>query len=491
MRLLRPFARRGLLGAALVLASSTGDAFAGERRAGDAWRPGLVAFTPHGIHASQPAARVAAYRRLRRAGVRAIRLDIVWSEVEQPDGRFDFSRFDEEVLAIRAAGLRVIGLLGYGHPRYSDAGGVTAGTPLGGGLPPFGIGSARYFPPRDPRSFARFASEAARHYGAEILAWEIWNEQNLGWRFWSPREDPAAYARLLCATRAALRRADPSTPVVFGGVFYPAVADLPHMSGPTFLERAYRSHPDLGRCFDVLAYHPYAYPFTSPELDVPVRGSVLAAADRMGAVLRRHGDGRKPLWITEVGWPTHDRAYGVDEAKQAQYVARMQAASFAGGVRLLNWYTYGDEPDPTGANQEAHFGFFRADGSAKPAYRALRTSWRALRGTRFVRDRSRSWGFAAGPDGGAGSGHALRFRRPDRRVTVVWVASEGLAGDQGPLPAAEVRAAIRLPVHARRITVVDHLGGRQAVRDGRRHLELVAGAGPQYVIEHAPRRAAR
>lgn len=491
MRLLKRLGRRGLLGAAVAVATASGDASAAERRAGDGWRPGLIAFTPHGIHASEPAARVAAYRRLRRAGVGAIRLDIVWSEVEQPDGRFDFSRFDREVLAIRAAGLRVIGLLGYGHPRYSDAGGATAGTPLGGGVPPFGIGSARYFPPRDPRFFARFAREAARHYGAEILAWEIWNEQNLGWRFWSPREDPAAYARLLCATRSALRRADPSTPVVFGGVFYPAVAGLPHMSGPTFLERAYRADPGLGRCFDVLAYHPYAYPFTSPELDVPVRGSVLAAADRMGAVLRRHDDGRKPLWITEVGWPTHDAAYGVDEAKQAQYVARMQAASFAGGIRVLNWYTYGDEADPTGINQEAHFGFFRADGSAKPAYLALRTSWRALRGTTFVSDRSRALGLAAGPDGDRTSGHALRFRRPDRRVTVVWVAPEGLATDQGRLPAAEARAAVRLPVHARRITVIDHLGGRRVLGGGRRQLEMVARPGPQYVVEHAPRRVGR
>ena len=24
----------------------------------------------------------------------------------------------------------------------------------------------------------------------------------------------------------------------------------------------------LGRCFDVMAYHPYPYPFTAPELDV-------------------------------------------------------------------------------------------------------------------------------------------------------------------------------------------------------------------------------
>lgn len=449
--------------------------------------PATVAFTPHGIHASTPAARITAYRRLRVAGVRAIRLDIVWSQVEGPDGRFDFSGFDREIAVIRRAGLRVIGLLGYGHPRYSPSGGAIAATPASGGLPPFGIGSARHFPPADPAPFARFAAAAARHYGDEILAWEVWNEQNLGWRFWSPREDPAAYGRLLCATRAAIRAVEP-TPVAFGGVFFPAVSDLPHMSGPTFLEEAYRANPRLGRCFDALAYHPYAYPFTAPELDVPVRGSVLSAADQMRAVLRRHGDGGKPLWITEVGWPTHEAAYGVGEAKQAQYVARMQAASFAQGIEVINWYTYGDEADASGgANQEAHFGFFRADGAPKPAYRALSTSWRMLGWSRFVADRSAALGLPRGATMTGGRAFALEFRRRTRRVVVVWIAPEGAASDQGRTPeAAPAPVAVPVTARARELDVFDHLGARRRTRPAGGIVWVHAGPAPRYVVERLP-----
>lgn len=223
-----------------------------------------------------------------------------------------------------------------------------------------------------------------RHFAGRVVGWEVWNEENEGYRFWEPREDPAAYGRLLCAAHAAVRAVDPRAPVVFGGVFFPAVAGAPGTSGPDFVRAAYDAVPGLGRCFDVLAYHPYAYPFTAPELDVPARGSVLSAADEMRAVLAHHRDAHKPLWITEVGWPT-SAGYGVSEVKQAQYAARMQAATFAQGIALLTWYTYGDDADPTGANQEAHFGFFRQDGSAKPAYRALVTFARVFRGASLHR----------------------------------------------------------------------------------------------------------
>ncbi len=474
---------RGIAGSAcgLVLALAAG---ASADPVLTARGPGTVAFTAHGIHESQPAKRIAAYRRLRMAGVRAIRLDVTWADVERPDGGFDFSEPDREIALIRRAGLRVIALLGYGHPRHSAAGGALAATPASGGVPPLGLGSARHFPPDDPEPFARFAQAAARHLGPEVMAWEVWNEQNVGWRFWLPREDPAAYARLLCATRTAIRRVE-RTPVVFGGVFVTAVSDQPHMSGPEFVERAYRAIPRLGRCFDALAYHPYPYPFTAPELDAPVRGSVLAAAEAMRAVLRRHRDGRTPLWITEIGWPTHERAYGVDEAKQAQYVARMQAASFAQGIEVLNWYTYGDGADPSGANQEAHFGFFRADGSPKPAYRALSTSWRMLGWSRFVADRSGALGLPTGGSLQGGRAFALEFRRRTRRVVAVWIAPEAPASDQGGLPDEAPRETVSVPITARAgaVDVFDHLGRRRRVRPQRGLVWVAAGPELRYVVE--------
>ena len=432
--------------------------------------------------------RAADYRRLYDAGVRAVRVDISWLDVEEPGeplGDFKFTETDAEIEAIRQAGLKAIGILAYGHPDYSALGSAVAATPLSGGLPPFAIGGARAFPPDDPADFARYAHATAAHYGDEVLAWEVWNEQNEGWRFWAPREDPPAYARLLCEAYRAVKAADPGTPVLYGGVFFPALpGGVPGMSGPEFLQATYDADPQLGSCFDVMAYHPYPYPFTAPELDVPIRGSVLSAADQMRAVLARNGDADKPLWITEVGWPTNRRAYGVSEAKQAEYVARMQAATFAQGLPALTWYTAGDEADASGLNQEAAFGFLRADGSPKPAYQALSTFSRVFEGAQFETDRSSELGLPAGEPLTGGRAFALEYARGTTRITALWLAGESVAEAQGPFAAgAEETLEVRLPVSSPSVRLVDHLGGEQVAEahDGEVVLEL--GPGPVYVVD--------
>src|SRR6185437_6097953 len=117
------------------------------------------------------------------------------------------------------------------------------------------------------------------------------------------------------------------------------------------------------------------------------------------------------LWDTEVGWPTNPRGNGVTERRQARYLARLALLSWAREVPVVTWYTWGDYRDPSGTNQEAHFGFFRSDGRPKPAYLALRTLHRMLgaRGWSYAGDRARSLGLPVGR-GGVGRAYALAFR---------------------------------------------------------------------------------
>lgn len=258
------------------------------------------------------------------------------------------------------------------------------------------------------------------------------------------------------------------------------------MSGPDFVSAAYQADPNLGRCFDALAYHPYPYPFTAPELDVPVRGSVLSAADGMRAALPAK-DRDEPLWITEVGWPTHDRTYGVPEEKQAEYIARMALASFAQRIPVLNFYTYGDYSDPTGANQEAWFGFFRPDGTPKPSYTALSTFSQVFGGARFDRDLSKKLGLPPGGNMTGGRGFALRYRRGDTRITAVWLANESAAEGQGRLPKGGTlppsTITVRVPVRSHTAEVVDYLGSSQTRRVRHHRVAVQAGPGPQYVVD--------
>jgi hypothetical protein len=446
-----------------------------------------MVFNANFVRGESAAERVASYRRLRAAGVRAVRLDFNWASLE-PVGRplhdYRWRAQDREVRIIRRAGLGVLGILAYGHPDYSRAGGDAYR--LGQKpIPPFGIGDPQYYPPDDPGTFARFAADVARRYRRSVWSWEVWNEENEGWRFWEPREDPAAYGRLLCAARRSLRRASPGAPVALGGMFFPPFVGT---GAVKFLDQVLTAGGrGIGRCFDAVGYHPYPYPFTSPEAVLSGRGSVIGAATQLRGVLRHHRLAGKPLWNTEVGWPTDPRGNGVTRRRQARYVARLALLSWARRVPLVTWYTWGDYHDPSGTNQEAHFGFFSDDGRPKPAYRALRTLHRVLgaRGWRYAGDRARELGLPRGR-GGVGRGYTLAFRGPcGRRLVAVWYANERPPTDPSPFARVEPgtpadRIAVRLPV-GMGATVTGLLGSRRRVAPRGGHVRLNVGQDPLFV----------
>jgi len=414
-----------------------------------------VAISANGLPGAPGPARVASLERLRALGVRAVRIDFRWADIEPigpPLHDYDWSAQDALVRDIRAAGLEILGIIDYGHPDYSAAGRAAydAGRRAAGS---FGVGDPEMYPPDDPASFARFAADVASRYRHDVGRWEIWNEENGGWRFWLPKEDPAAYARLLCAAHTAVHAADPGAPVALGGLFFPPLGGHIGTGGVRFLRAVLDRGPaGVGQCFDAVAFHPYAYPFTSPEAVVQDRGSVIGAAAQLRQVLAAHHLAATPLWNTEVGWPTNPVSNGVTEARQARYTARLALLSWARGVRLLTWYTVGDTPDATGKDQEAHFGLFRLDGSAKPAARALETLQRTLGdGLRYVGDRSRTLGLPRG-HAGVGQGVALEFRGPGRRhVLALWLADE--RPPAGPSPFAPVEPGTPRSTIVVRLTV--------------------------------------
>ena len=411
--------------------------------------------------------RLAAMRRLASIGVGIDRIDANWIDIEKVKGSYDWSSLDYRVQEANQAGLSPRVILAYGNPYYSQKG-ATAGAALGrgfGGLPPFGIGSPAYYPPDDNSSdvgaFARWAAALAARYrdGTHGRAhlFEVWNEENGGYRFWEPREDPAWYADLLAATYDAVKLAAPEATVAFGGTFYPGVdahalglmgvpssvvdtLALPSRGSIDFIDQALTARPDLGSHFDAMAYHPYHFPYYGPEVDIPLEGTTEQSMTEVRGVLDRHGLARTPIWITEVGWPNNTCAYGVSRTKSASYLVRTYALAWAHGIDQVDWYTYGDSGDATQAcaNQEAAFGVFDVTGNPKPAYGAWATLNRLLLPLPYAGDVT---GALALPPGG----RALRFAGPTRAVTVVWLSPETLGSDTGPLPTADQRATVHTP----------------------------------------------
>jgi hypothetical protein len=94
------------------------------------------------------------------------------------------------------------------------------------------------------------------------------------------------------------------------------------------------------------------------------------------AIMVRHGDTAKPVWITEFGYPTEqppgltDRV--VNETLQAQYLGR----AFILARDQLPWVeaftVWNLSRDLPASDEQSGYSLLRADGSRKPAYEAVR-----------------------------------------------------------------------------------------------------------------------
>jgi hypothetical protein len=282
----------------------------------------------------------AALDRVAALGVAWLRVDAAWAEIEAVPGTHDWSRLDRVLTGARKRGLSVLLILGTTASWARPAGAQWNHGPTTAA---------------ERAGFAAFAARAADRYRNRAAAYEIWNEPNLPGS-WSPRPDPAGYLGLLTGVYRAIHKVNPNALVISGGTG----------GGPTGIDSVdwYRDlyAAGLRAVSDGVAVHPYP--------DAPVaRSGEMAKAGRIRALMDANGDSGKPLWGTETGAPTGGDP-SITEAGQAVLVADIHDAwSSIAGVGPLLYYTLSDFG---GGDREDHFGLLRADGSAKPAYAALR-----------------------------------------------------------------------------------------------------------------------
>jgi hypothetical protein len=151
-------------------------------------------------------------------------------------------------------------------------------------------------PPRDNADYVAFLNALVARYGPHgsfwtehpevpkrpLRTWQVWNEPQLRYQ-WADKDWESSYGRLLRAAHDALKQADPGSTVVLAGATNFAW---------TALESLYRKGGIKGE-FDVAALHPYT----------GSAGRVVKVARLFRAVMKKHGDGKKPVWITELAWP--------------------------------------------------------------------------------------------------------------------------------------------------------------------------------------------
>lgn len=339
------------------------------------------------------------------AGVRLLRLDLPWAEIEPERGVRDYSALDPMVDRARDAGIEVLGILAYGAPWASSD-----------------PAADRFYPPDDPADFAEFARATAEHFDGRIARYEIWNEPNAGYRFWRPtlHGDARAFGALVGLATPAVREGCPDCTVMAGGFFF---HEMIINGAVEFLHDLLAAAPEVlappPRGLDALSFHPYPRypPRVAPELDADGERAMGGMLDDLRAVLALHGIDDLPFAMTEVGWPS----YGdVDEATQADWLARSLLLGAALGMDPLCWFNVADGPAHGRFPPEDDFGVYRFDSEngpidPKPARDALAWLARIGAGATFVGPADDT-GLHA-PDEGR---FALDFDAPDGRWTVAW-----------------------------------------------------------------------
>lgn len=287
--------------------------------------------------------------RVADAGIRDVRDELYWQEIEPSRGRYFFpDRYDRYMSALRSKGISPLIEMTFANRAYD------------GGMTPYTEDGFQ--------GYANYGVALLRHYGTQIGAIELWNEYNGTFCKGPAKTDRAGtYARMIRVAYATLKAERPDL-VVAGG----ATAGVPL----PYLEHLFA----LGALdsMDAVSVHPY-------RSDSPPEGIEQDIA-RLQRLIQRYSHGKpKPVWVTEVGWGTKAAAapgdLAIDENTQASFLVRSYALLLSVGVERIYWYLFRDY------DAFATMGLIRNDARQTPkaAYWAIKTMIAQVGGARFVR----------------------------------------------------------------------------------------------------------
>jgi len=368
--------RTALLALVLALACAAG-AEAAERRVPQGWL-GVTADGPFKVEDAGE------WDRMVGAGVESVRTAFYWAALQpyrsaadvppEQAARYrvvdgvptDFSSTDAIVAAAAQRGLAVLPVVQF--------------------APAWAARNPDQFrsPPRRAADVTRFFRTLVERYGPDgslwaerpdlprrpVTQWQVFNEPNLKGH-WPVQPFRRSYTATLRGAERGIHAADPGATVVLAG--------LTHESWKA-LRALYRA--GARGAFDAVAIHPY----TARPADV------LRIARYNRRVMRRYGDRRLPIWITELSWPAAGprmrdvpRWAAADDAGQARLlreaIRRLERARTRLRIGAVYWYSW-----LTSETKQSWFGYSglrrirRDERVDTPVLREFRRSARRLEG---------------------------------------------------------------------------------------------------------------
>jgi hypothetical protein len=274
-----------------------------------------------------------------------IRTTAWWDSVESKEGVWNFSRWDAYVEKAKAAGKKVIFILGFDNGwLYEDN------------------KEHRDLTEREIPYFLKYVEQMVTRYRGRVDAFEIWNEPNLF--FWDG-SDEHFYA-LSAAAAQRIKETAPEVTVLAGSTFRTDRGFLQGMFKAGAFEHT-----------DGVSLHPYS----SDALHT------LKQVDKLRKIMAEFNYD-KPVWITEAGYATGGIYFSFNKLKRyPEYIVKTLSGLAARGVRNVVWYELMDEynrgEEPDRWNPSHFFGLIYPDKSFKPGAEAFMLTARYLRGAEY------------------------------------------------------------------------------------------------------------
>ena len=243
------------------------------------------------------------WRHLQEDGVSIVRLRVPWEMIQPERDAWDIATLHAVLLSLEDSFVRprIIFVLD-GSPAWARA-------PEDADNP--------FAPPQDMRDFGEFARELARHVNQQMptrpsddwrVAYQIWNEPNIGPHWGARYADPQGYLELLREASNSIRAEHSDAPILLAALAPTTTDDGFNMPDLLYLDRLLSL--GAGEFFDAAAGQ--AYGFDQPP-EAPPAADLLnfRRVELLRDVLVRHGLGDRPLFITAWGWWT-PQAPGLD-----------------------------------------------------------------------------------------------------------------------------------------------------------------------------------
>jgi hypothetical protein len=335
----------------------------------------------------ESAKREQAMRMISEAGIKWIRQEFVWEDIEI-HGKGDFEdrrsepakpaweKYDHIVELAEKYDVKIMARLS-NPPAWTRALTNTVGS---------------FAPPDDLTDYGDFVEAVVTRYRGRIPAYQIWNEPNIYPEWGQYPIDAEAYTALLKEGYSRVKKIDPDAIVVMGALAatieldrvrrYDAGGGLISPGGLSdvlFLQQMY----DAGAApyFDVLAMQGYG--LWSGPTDRRMQPRVLNFSRPLYIrdVMVRNGDAHKPIWLSELGWNAIPPDSGIPPVygqvtpeQQGRYAVlayeRMQREWPWLGVGFYWFFKQADDRERA-ANPQYYFRMVEPDFTPLPAYQAI------------------------------------------------------------------------------------------------------------------------